>query len=44
MINGQTQYVHSVVGHKWGTLIRVVIMSQEYTKPSMQVYSAKCIG
>ena len=33
-------YVHSVVGHKWGALIRAVFMSQECTKPSMQIFAS----
>ena len=32
------RYVHSVVGQKWGALTRAVIMSQESTQPSMQMF------
>ena len=44
LMGQNTIYLRSVVGHKWGILIGVMTMSLEYTKPSMQVYSAKCIG
>ena len=44
LMGQNTIYLHSIVGHKWGILIGVMTMSLEYTKPSMQVYSAKCIG
>ena len=37
----QTQYVHSVVGHKCGSHFGVMIMSLEYTEPSMQVHAYK---
>ena len=37
-----TWYGHSFVSHKWWALIRVVIMRQWSTQPSMLVYNANC--